>query len=154
MQYEIKKEQLAVLIKTTFDIVGSRPSQEVWKLSQKEAELIADPLSGLLQKNPWMDRMTSEYGDWIALIVAIGTVIIPRLLIQLASRPKKEKGEIKPYVAIKKADEKQGSNNQPAAQRRDERGKAADSAGQSNRQSSNASSYIGAELYGIIPAIQ
>src|SRR4051812_27781682 len=90
IQYEIKKEQLSILIKTTFDIVGSREGMEIWKLSQKEAELIADPLSALMAKNPIVDKLTAEYGDWIALIVALGTVIIPRAFMMWAAKPKKK----------------------------------------------------------------
>ena len=75
IQFEFKKEQLSILIKTTFDIIGSREGMEMWKLSQKEADLLADPMCALMAKNPMIDRITSEYGEWIALIVALGTVI-------------------------------------------------------------------------------
>ena len=107
VQFELKKEQLAILIKTTFDIAASREGLEMWKLSQKEAELIADPLSGLLQKNPFIDRMTSEYGEWIALIVALGTVILPRAFVMWAAKPNK-KEKINPYVAIRETNSKIG----------------------------------------------
>jgi hypothetical protein len=153
IQYEIKKEQLAILIKTSFDIVGSREGMEVWKLSQKEAELIADPLSGLMAKNPFVDKLTSEYGDWIALIVALGTVILPRAFMMWAAKPKK-KESVKPYVATKQINEKQRTNDQQGIDRRNEVGKAGTSDRQPDRQPANARQYIGTELHGIIPAIQ
>ena len=153
IQYEIKKDQLAVLIKTTFEIWGSREGQEIWKLSQKESELLAEPLSALMAKNPIIDRLTSEYGDWIALIVALGTIILPRLFIALAARPKK-KESVKPYVTNKKINEKQGNNHQPATTSGNESGANGNSLEQSSRQLADTRGNFGAQLYGIIPAIQ
>lgn len=153
VQYEIKKEQLAVLIKTTFDIIGSREGMEIWKMSKQESELIADPLSALMAKNPIVDRLTSEYGDWIALIVAIGTVIVPRLFVMWAAKPKK-KEPVKPYVAIKEPNEKQGASAPKPATGGDKSGAAGNSNKQPDRLATNARSYIGTELHGIIPAIQ
>ena len=150
VQFELKKEQLAILIKTTFDIAASREGLEMWKLSQKEAELIADPLSGLLQKNPFIDRMTSEYGEWIALIVALGTVILPRAFVMWAAKPNK-KEKINPYVAIRETNSKQaanttGSGNKSGAPRNSDR--------KLDRESSVASANVSAELHNLIPAIQ
>lgn len=156
VQFELKKEQLTVLIKTTFDIMGSREGMEIWKLSQKEAELIADPLCGLMAKNPFVDRITSEYGEWIALIVALGTVIMPRAFIMWASKTKK-KESVKPYVAITKINEKQGTNDNKGnsgISRTDKGGAAGNGDRQPDRQPSNASGTFGAQLHGIIPAIQ
>jgi hypothetical protein len=153
IQYEIKKEQLSVLIKTTFDILGSREGMEMWKLSQKEAELIADPLSALMAKNPFVDKLTSEYGDWIALVIALGTVIVPRAFMMWASKPKK-KESIKPYVAITKIDGKQGSNDPKGVNRGNEGGTLGNGNKQPDRQPPNASGNFGAQLHGIIPVIQ
>jgi hypothetical protein len=152
IQYEIKKEQLSVLIKTTFDILGSREGMEMWKLSQKEAELIADPLSALMAKNPFVDKLTSEYGDWIALVIALGTVILPRAFMMWASKPKK-KEIVRPYVATTKNNDKQGSDAK-GINRGNEGGKAGNGDQQPNRLASNASGNIGAQLHGIIPVIQ
>jgi len=152
IQYEIKKEQLTVLIKSTFDIISSREGLEMWKLSQKECELIADPLSGLMAKNPIIDRITSEYGEWIALIIALGTVILPRAFVMWAAKPKK-KETVKPYVAINKTDGKQTGSNQGKSAG-DKGGTAGSRDQQPDRQPANASRYIGTELHGIIPAIQ
>jgi hypothetical protein len=127
---------------------------EVWKLSQKEAELIADPLSGLLHKNPIIDRITSEHGEWIALIVALGTVILPRAFIMWATKGQKKKGELKPYVAINKANEKQRASDQQQPASREQSRETGDRNKQPDRQPANARGYIGAELHGIIPAIQ
>lgn len=150
IQFEFKKEQLAILIKTSFDIIGSREGMEMWKLTQKESELIADPLSGLLAKNPMIDRITSEYGEWIALIVALGTVIVPRAFVMWAAKPDK-KEKIKPYVAITESNKKQTSNTATDGNK----GRTAGSSDRkSNRESSAASANISAELYNLVPAIQ
>jgi hypothetical protein len=153
IQYEIKKEQLAVLIKTTFDIVGSREGMEIWKLSQKEAELIAEPLSALMAKNPLVDKLTSQYGDWIALIIALGTIIVPRAFIMMATKKKEKKETVKPYVTINKANEKQGTDTKRISGG-DQSGAAGTSNRQPDRQPSSASGNIGTKLHGIIPAIQ
>jgi hypothetical protein len=153
VQFELKKEQMAVLIKTTFDIVGSREGMEIWKLSQKEAELISEPLCGLMSKNPFVDKITSQYGEWIALIVAIGTVIVPRAFVMMAANKQKKKEVVKPYVAINKSNEKQGTDPK-GVNRGEQGGKAGDRNQQLNRQPSNASGNVSAQLHGIIPVIQ
>ena len=124
----------------------------MWKLSQKECELIADPLSGLMAKNPIIDRLTSEYGEWIALIIALGTVILPRAFVMWASKPKK-KESVKPYVAINKIDDKQRASDQGKSTG-DKSGAAGSRHQQPSGQPADASRYIGTELHGIIPAIQ
>ena len=150
IQFEFKKEQLAILIKTSFDIIGSREGLEMWKLSQKEAELIADPLSGLLAKNPMIDRITSEYGEWIALIVALGTVILPRAFVMWAAKPDK-KEKIKPYVAITEPNKKQTERTTASG---NERRETRDRDRKLDRESTVASANISAELYNLVPAIQ
>lgn len=150
IQFEFKKEQLAILIKTSFDIIGSREGLEMWKLSQKEAELIADPLSGLLAKNPMIDRITSEYGEWIALIVALGTVIVPRAFVMWAAKPDK-KEKIKPYVAIAEPNKKQTERTATSG---NERRETRDRDRKLDRESAASSANISAELYNLVPAIQ
>ena len=153
IQYEFKKEQLAVLIKSTFDIIGSREGLEIWKLSQKESEQIADPLCALMAKNPFVDRITSEYGEWIALIVALGTIIIPRAFIYWAAKPKK-KEVVKPYVAIKEPNENKRANAPQPVDRGNKGRETGDRDRQLDRSAPSSRSYIGSELHGIIPAIQ
>src|SRR3954471_890395 len=56
---ELKKDQLAVLVKTVFDVIGSRKGFEIWKLSQQESILIAEPLTNIFNKNPLVDKIAS-----------------------------------------------------------------------------------------------
>jgi hypothetical protein len=151
--YELKKEQLSILIKTTFDIIGTRPGLEMWKLSQKEAELIAEPMSGLMNKNPFFDRITSEYGEWIALIVALGTVIIPRAFIMIAANPKKEKEKIKPYVPIAENNRKQAGPGEPSGAAK-QSGPAPISSGKYIGDSSASGKNFNSQLHELIPSIQ
>lgn len=153
VQFELKKEQMAVLIKSTFDIIGSRPGLEIWKLTQKEADTIADPLCGLMSKNPLIDRITSEYGEWIALIVALGTVIVPRLFVYMATKPKK-KETVKPYVTIEKSNQEPRGNAPQPINSGDKGRTAGDSNKQPNREPSNARGNLSSQLYELVPAIQ
>lgn len=149
IQYELKKEQLSILIKTVFDIAGSREGLEVWKLSQKEADLIAEPLSALLNKNPIIDKITSEYGDYIALFVALATVLLPRLLLVWTSKKKTEKG-VKPYLTVNESSRKPADNSS----RNNESPKNGIGVRESSKQSTAAGEVISTELYSLIPVIQ
>jgi hypothetical protein len=151
--YELKKEQLSILIKTTFDIIGTRPGLEMWKLSQKEAELIAEPMSGLMNKNPFFDRITSEYGEWIALIVALGTVIIPRAFIMIAAKPKKEKEKIKPYVPIAENNRKQAGPGDTSGAAK-QSGPSPISSGKYIGDTSASGKNFNSQLHELIPSIQ
>lgn len=142
VQTELKKEQLAVLIKTVFDVMGSRPGYEVWKLSQEESILISDPLANILNKNPMVDKIASEYGDYIALIVALGTIIIPRVMMQIKIKPKKEEK----ITYVKNIGDKRDPRN--------ESGTDGNGNKQDDRKSTITRQDISNELYNFIPAIQ
>jgi hypothetical protein len=147
VQMELKKDQVAVLIKTTFDILASREGSELWKLSQKECDLIADPLATILNKSPMMNGAVSKYGDVIALVVAVATVILPRLMVQLATKKKKEK--VKPYVAVNENTREQADRNSGNKGRTDGNGPR-----KFDVVPSATGPNLSGELYGIIPAIQ
>jgi hypothetical protein len=149
---EIKKDQISVLIKTTFDIIAARPGFEIWKLSAQESALIAEPLAQVMNKNPFISGAASKYGDMIALVVALATVIIPRLFVQLAAQKEKSKKEVTPYVPIKQINGKPGPK-EPAAGR-NESGAPGNSIKSLNREFTAASSISGQELYNLIPVIQ
>ena len=142
IQTELKKEQLAVLIKTIFDVMATRPGFEVWKLSQEESILISDPLANILNKNPMVDKIASEYGDYIALIVAIGTIIIPRVMLQVKSKPKKE--EKITY------DKNPGIKRDPRVESRTDGTRTK----QDDRVAPDSRPNFGDQLYNVIPSIQ
>lgn len=147
IQFELKKEQLSVLIKTVFDIAGSREGMEVWKITQKESDLIADPLTGILNKNPVIGKITSEYGDLIALVVAVATVLLPRVMMQYSM--KKTKEGVKPYVAISEPNRKPTNPG-----KHNETGKNGNHLEQSTRKPSFTGQDAGNQLHNLIPSIQ
>jgi hypothetical protein len=149
---ELDKQQISVLIKTTFDIIGSRPGLELWKLTEKEADLIADPLAQILGKNTLISGVASKYADYIGLIAALCTVIVPRLFIQMATKPKK-KNEVTPYVITKQIDGKQPSKEKPAS-RGNENGEIGNSDRGVDRKPPVSRPSLSAELYQLLPPIQ
>jgi hypothetical protein len=144
---ELKKDQVAVLIKTTFDILASREGSDLWKLSQKECDTIAEPLATILNKSPVLNGAVSKYGDVIALVVAVATVILPRLILQLATKKKKEK--VKPYVAVNENPREQTDRNSG-----NKRGTDGNGPRKFDVVPSATGPNLSGELYGIIPAIQ
>lgn len=72
-------DNLQVLIKTGFDMLSLRAG-ELWALSQEEAENIASPLARILERYD-LSAQASEYGDYIALAVALGLTIAPRVIM-------------------------------------------------------------------------
>lgn len=147
---ELSKQQISVLIKTTFDIVGSRPGLELWKVSQQEADLLADPIAQIINKNPIVSGVASKYADYIGLIAAVCTVIIPRLFIQWAAKPKKN--EVKNYVTTRQIDGK--SKPIEPAGNGDKNGTPPNSNRGVDRKPPVSRSSIGAELYQLLPPIQ
>lgn len=139
---ELKKEQLSILIKSVFDVIGTR--QEIWKLSKQECDMIAEPLCTILSKNNTVEKFALEYGDYVALCIALATIVIPRLIIQLKTAPKKEKVS---YVNF----------NKPTDTRRDttdQSGKNGVSSEQHTRKATSSSSNLSTELYSFLPALQ
>jgi hypothetical protein len=139
---EIKKEQLSVLIKSVFDVIGTR--QEIWKLSKQECDMIAEPLSSILSKNTTVEKFALEYGDYVALCIALATIVIPRFIIQLKTTPKKEKIS---YVNFNKTGETRGDTT-------DKSGKNGVSGDNAPRKTSSSSSNLSSELYNFLPALQ
>jgi hypothetical protein len=149
---ELSKDQISILLKTTFDIVGSREGLELWKITQKEAELIAEPLAQLMNRNPFISGAASKYGDYIALIIAICTVILPRAFVQFASKEKKKKEGINSYVSITKVNDRP-AKNEPANPGNEGR-KVGSGIIEPNRNATTTRAIPSQELYNILPAIQ
>jgi hypothetical protein len=140
---ELKKEQLSVLIKTIFDIAASRQGFEIWKLSKDECILLSEPLANILNRNPYFDKVASTYGDYLALLIALGTIILPRAIVQVKSKkePKKEKVT---YV----------NQTRLARESGNESGTVRTSDNTPNGQPTTTRPNFGAEFHNYIPAIQ
>ena len=143
IQMELKKEQLSVLIKTIFDIAASRKGNEIWKLSHEESLLLSDPLANILNRNPYFDKVASQYGDYLALLIALGTIIVPRAIISMKQnkQPKEEK-----ITYVNQARLNRESRNESGTPRTSDK--------PSNGQSTTTSPTIGGELHNFIPSIQ
>ena len=98
----------ALLIGLT-DYVASRPNCGHWKMTQKEVQSITEPLGNIIAKSDYINQI-SEHSDAIALVIACGTIFIPRIII--SSNIQKEKKGTKIPVQVKKNDkEKEGHNS-------------------------------------------
>jgi hypothetical protein len=87
-------DNLTGIIKACGDIVGNREGYEIWKLDDKECQQLAEPLSRIIARSEYLERITDEYGDYIALTIAASTVIIPRLLVQAQTNKENKKNDI------------------------------------------------------------
>jgi hypothetical protein len=91
-------DNLEQILRTVSDIVSNRPGYEIWKLDDKEISQLSEPLANVLSRSSYLEKITDEYGDYVALCIAIGMIVIPRLLVQLKqnNEKRKEQKEIKP----------------------------------------------------------
>jgi hypothetical protein len=97
---------ISSLLQAGFSIAAIRAGDH-WNIDVKEATSIAIPLSKILERYNLLDR-ANEISEPLALIVAAGTVIIPRVLITVAmnEKPKPQK------VLEREGSTNAGSNNQ------------------------------------------
>lgn len=97
---------VAGILKASFDIIGNREGLELWKLDQKECDQLAEPLAKIIAKSTYMERVTDEYGEYIALIIAIGMIIIPRFMMQLKQNKENKKNDLEKKREKKQNDER------------------------------------------------
>jgi hypothetical protein len=143
----LTKDNLSSILKSTFDVIGSRDGFEIWKLDQKECDQISDPLSKIVARSSYLEKITDEYGDYIALIIALSVVVAPRLLIQLKiNKTKKEQNEINTKKEQKINDPKTRENRDQGNEIRE----IGSSDRRLNRSSPYASENIGDELHQLI----
>jgi len=90
----INTTQINILIQTFSMIISNREGLEHWKLEPYEIEQIMTPLSSILSKYEGVGESLGKYADHIALTMAVGTIFVPRLIIQFQkSKAKKEGGK-------------------------------------------------------------
>lgn len=81
-------ENISTLIKTGFTVVSLRAGEQ-WNIDDNEANSIAKPLSKILEKYNLIEKL-EKVSDPVALIVATGTVVMPRLIMTLNLNKEKE----------------------------------------------------------------
>ena len=92
---KMDNQQLNILIQTFSMIVASREGMSHWALQPDEIEQITKPLMNILSKYEGVGETFGQYADHIALLMACGTIIVPRLIIQFQqSKAKKGMNEI------------------------------------------------------------
>jgi hypothetical protein len=72
--------QVAGLVELPFAIVAIRRHAKHWKLSDEEADLIAEPLARMINRQAIAARAIRAAGDPLALSMALGLVISARLM--------------------------------------------------------------------------
>lgn len=82
--------QIKLLLLTVSGIITSRPNMEVWAMTGDEIDQIIEPLSSILAKHN-VGEATSEYADYIALVISLFVIFVPKYLIWKQTQPKKEK---------------------------------------------------------------
>jgi hypothetical protein len=87
----LQGDHLESILKTVSEIISNRPGYEIWKLDEKEISQLAEPLANVLSRSSYLEKITDEYGDYVALCIAIGMIVIPRLIVQMKQNNEKRK---------------------------------------------------------------
>lgn len=82
--------QIKILLLTVSGIIASRPNMEVWAMTGDEIDQLVEPLANILAKHN-VGEATSEYADYIALLLALFVIFVPKYLMWKQTQPKKEK---------------------------------------------------------------
>jgi hypothetical protein len=102
-------KDIQMLIEGTFAIVALKAGQH-WVVSPAESIQIAKPLSNILNKYNLADKV-STVSDPIALLIACGMIVFPRLMIGKMTDEKKQKEVLKNNGAITESKPKQQERN-------------------------------------------
>lgn len=92
---EMTADMLASLLGVVFNLVALRAGDH-WKLTHSEALAISEPLTRILARHDLVGK-AGEYGDYIALTVALGGIVAPKIMMEM-SKPKPKKKEVLTHV--------------------------------------------------------
>lgn len=113
----INNSQVGTIINTVSGIVASRPNMAHWQLTPQEVDSIATPLTNILAKSEAFKGL-EEHGDSVALVTACLTIVVPRIILTVATMEKKPKD--KTIVPIKKEKKQNGVVNDNRTDRQHE----------------------------------
>lgn len=82
---------MEAIVKSVYGITASRFGP-VWNISDDEAKSIAVPLASILARYEKL-IMVSQYSDVAMLVLAIGSVTIPRFMVTMQERKEAKKAE-------------------------------------------------------------
>jgi hypothetical protein len=86
------KPHLKMLIMVSFDMTAKRLGDH-WRITDQEAEQVAEPLSKILGKYMKASEAMEKYADWFGVIGALAMIILPRWMIHQQIMKEKKKGE-------------------------------------------------------------
>lgn len=93
-------------------LIGATRLGEHWVLTDEEADAIASPAANIMAKYIDADKL-AKFSDPAALVFALGAVMLPRVMIQVQMKPKKEVKPIEPDKRVTGASG-QDAGNSPA----------------------------------------
>lgn len=85
-------ENISGLLVSVSGVIASRPNMSYWKISEAEAQTIAEPLQKVLE-NYSMSEKLGKYADHIALATACCTVFAPRIVMSVSMEKERRKKE-------------------------------------------------------------
>lgn len=104
------------MLGVVFNIMATRMGQH-WAITCDEAKAIAEPTARILERHNLTEK-SGAYADYIALVVAIGGIIVPKFLLHNQLNPKPKKGlkpaHVEPIQQKQRADTQSGANGQTA----------------------------------------
>lgn len=98
---------LTGLIKTIFDVTAAAAGPH-WSVSVGEAAAIAEPTARILDRLD-LSSTAGKYGDYVALVIALTAVVVPRAMMQKSSKGGED--HAKPQS---KVNQDRGGNDQPS----------------------------------------
>lgn len=72
------QDTLTLLLKSTFDMVAIR--SPIWEVTDEEIKNITGPLTRIIDRHNFA-AAANEYGDYVALTLAVGMTVAPRVLL-------------------------------------------------------------------------
>lgn len=154
----LDKEQLSQIFMTFSAITASRPNMEVWALTQKEADQLAEPLANMLARSEALSKVSGTNADAVALVLAAFMIFVPKFLMWNSTRPKKPKTGDKVKYGTDKRNSRNGStaSNQtgtPNASNESPIGQPVGNDRQPNSQSNDKPAQFRGAITGLIPSL-
>lgn len=137
-------QHIKILLLTVSGIVASREGMSIWALTPQEIDSLADPLAAVMDKHN-VGKATGEYAEYIALVMALLVVFVPKYLMW--SEQNKQKKEQKKNE-IQRSHSEQQQQRQPEQQSRT----VTNSSQQSNRTTTDHGKTFSGQLHHLIPA--
>lgn len=129
--------QIKMLLNVINTIITSRENMQIFVLSEKEIESIAEPLSNIINKNENVQKLL-EHSDEFNLSIACLTIFVPRIIVYLSNKPRKEKN--------KSVGNNRNTTESAEEKSADQSGKNTNSNGRTNTKTSENSTTHGGDL--------